>query len=363
MPHSGHPSLEIHPSPHLGSEGISWDWTAPDTLHVHLAPSRGLPAVPNMLQLEIRNPARLPLQIHTTFDHPEPKGKFDEYHHSVTPDFQTFRPAHWQLPANGTSNILTIPATPWDTVHLGMQFPLPLAPLSHRLRRPHPHASLTTLGHSLQGRPIELLRIGDPAATPAVRHLVVNQHPGEGNARWRIMGMIDWLLADTPAAAHARRHTEWHFLPLLCPDGPANGWRRVNADGIDMNRCFHMDGANPDTQTPEAYLLQHLLETAPPHVLWCMHTWPGPTEPIIDGTHPAFDAQRFAQTLARLAPPDTMKPVRFRPEPGMTTGWNGGPRVKYQIGTLLVEGGGDPADLDAHLHAGRLLMQAAAPQF
>lgn len=36
---------------------------------------------------------------------------------------------------------------------------------------------------------------------------------------------------------------------MMNPDGPANGWPRTNAEGVDMNRTYRVSGADVTDQT------------------------------------------------------------------------------------------------------------------
>jgi hypothetical protein len=257
-----------------------------------------------------------------------------------------------------------------------MQFSFPVEALEAHLTRwaRHPDVQVDKLGTSLQGRPIRRITVGDfsSSAPRSARwhHYLVNQHPGEGNARWRMVGMLDWLLSDDPAAVDLRRRSIITAIPLLCPDGPPHGWRRVNADGIDLNRCFRLDGPEEGEQTREAFLFQTELESlqfspTPIDTLWCLHTWPGIVEPIMDGLGPEFDRglgdfESLAACFRQHTSPHRIKPLRHRDQPGLPVTWNGGPRRRYGITTVLVEGGGDPPVLDEHLAAGAELMRVIA---
>lgn len=347
----------------LGSEGLRLEQLGVNHFHATLAPSRGLPMVPNMLQFRCEDAANTPIRVDVTFPVETPVGKFDEYPHSATPDFKTFLPLAWEQPMCGTRNTLLIPATPWDVFQVGMQCPLPLRILSDRIAvlQTHPHVEVTSLGESIQHRPIHQIRVHDPDYTPRWRHVIVNQHPGEGNSRWRLMAMLNQLLSDEPAYVELRKRAEFIFIPMLCPDGPANGWRRVNADGVDMNRCYRLEGPDAAHQTHEAFLFQSFLERYLPHTLWCMHTWPGITETILDGTGPEFNQQcgsvEELQALFAEHGEDLLKALRVREEPGGPQTWNGGPRRRMGITTFLVEGGGAPALPEPHQEAGKALLK------
>lgn len=360
------PAVNIAIDSTLGSEGVVLEQTAPDRFRAVLAPSRGLPLVPNMLQFRCTACGYRDIEIETVFPVENPRGMFDEYPHSATPDFVQFAPAEWLLPRNGRRNILHIPATGWGDFRVGMQAAYPNTMVEADMHRWSAHSAARhgVIGQSIQGRAIHALRVGPRNEKPQWRHWVVNQHPGEGNARWRIKGMIDTLLSDRPWAASLRQDAEIFFVPMLCPDGPANGWRRVNADGVDMNRCHRMDGPDPGRQTHEAYLLQHLMESEMPDTLWCMHTWPGITEPVLDGAGNEFGGRvGTADELACLFDAHgagLMKPLRRREEPGDPTTWNGGAHRRLGITTFLIEGGGEPAEPLPHEQAGEALLQILA---
>jgi len=67
----------------------------------------------------------------------------------------------------------------------------------------HPHAKVQVVGQSLGNRNLYRLEITDPESThprkPRWVHYFANQHPGEFNSMWRMVGMIQWLLGDEGA--------------------------------------------------------------------------------------------------------------------------------------------------------------------
>ena len=54
-------------------------------------------------------------------------------------------------------------------------------------------AELVACGRSLEGRDIQLLRIGGQAAAPRKLWLIAQQHPGEHMAEWFMEGLIERL--------------------------------------------------------------------------------------------------------------------------------------------------------------------------
>lgn len=91
-----------------------------------------------------------------------------------------------------------------------------------------------TLGHSLQGQPIDCLTMGNGAKQI---WLYARQHPGESMAEWWAEGALE-MLTD-PADPHARLLLEkctLHIVPNMNPDGSFRGHLRTNHAGINLNR-------------------------------------------------------------------------------------------------------------------------------
>jgi protein MpaA len=86
-------------------------------------------------------------------------------------------------------------------------------------------AQVMTLGRSVQGRPIEAIRVGDPHGTAV---LVVGVIHGNETAGLAIARALE--------RTHPRGIDLW-IVPDLNPDGVAAG-TRANAHGVDLNRNF-----------------------------------------------------------------------------------------------------------------------------
>ena len=111
----------------------------------------------------------------------------------------------------------------------------------------HAHVGHQVLGHSLDGRPLDLLTIG---TGPLQVWLYARQHPGETMAEWWMEGALNLLVSDDPVAARLRDAATVHVVPNMNPDGSARGHLRTNSVGVNLNR----EWAEPSlTRSPEVW--------------------------------------------------------------------------------------------------------------
>lgn len=111
------------------------------------------------------------------------------------------------------------------------------------------------VGASVQGRPIRLVRLGEPApagpeqaAAGSVLLVSCQQHGNEPAAREGCLSRLrDLAFTTDPAELRLLRATTVLFVPTMNPDGRAANTRE-NADGVDINRD-HVALATPEAQT------------------------------------------------------------------------------------------------------------------
>ncbi|QBE65082.1 M14 family metallopeptidase [Pseudoduganella lutea] len=100
----------------------------------------------------------------------------------------------------------------------------------------NPIARVLDLGSSVEGRDMNLVVIGDPAAEKKI-WFIARQHPGESMAEWFIEGLVDALLDDAnPIARKLLRRCVFYIVPNMNPDGSVRGNLRTNAAGANLNR-------------------------------------------------------------------------------------------------------------------------------
>jgi murein tripeptide amidase MpaA len=167
------------------------------------------------------------------------------------------RLAWFRVPTSYDGERLTIEHTPeCDTVYYAYFEPYDESRhdvvLGHLQR--HPAARLTDLGQSVEGRPVELLTLGDADPAKPKIWIIARQHPGETMAEWFVEGLLgrlaaqgDWAEEDSLGADLLSRAT-FYIVPNMNPDGSALGNLRTNAAGANLNR----EWMNPDpARSPE----------------------------------------------------------------------------------------------------------------
>jgi len=115
-----------------------------------------------------------------------------------------------------------------------------------------PGVTLTELGQSLDGQPIDCLTIGDG---PKAVWLYARQHPGESMAEYWIEGAIDHLTG--PEATALCGKATFHIVPNMNPDGSRRGHLRTNAAGVNLNREWHAPSLE---RSPEVLHVLHRMD-------------------------------------------------------------------------------------------------------
>ncbi|MCC5905346.1 MAG: hypothetical protein JJU13_04020 [Balneolaceae bacterium] len=359
----------------LGSHGA--EIARVDTNHflITLDHAPDNPQWPNKVNFEIRQNAKgNDLTLEVEFEG-GPGMSFNEYHQSWSYDGENWQPIHWEKGFRDSPqyDILEFPVFEEDHVHVGTQVPMSFetAEAMKQEWAEHPHATLHTIGESMQGRPLYRLEITDPDSPVAPEqrwgHYFANQHPGEHNSHWRMVGMADWILSDE--GDEFRQRNVAHFIFFMSPDAPTHGWYRVNEEGIDMNRSYSPEGSDPDEQTHEAYEFQTDLEElmvseTPITTIWAMHTWQGIVEPLLR-VGPEMGTtlgpwEDFAEIMASNDPDELIKPLAVRDSPpGFgPVSWSDGPHHQFGITAILCEGGSTFYTSEKNMESGEILIRS-----
>jgi murein tripeptide amidase MpaA len=163
----------------------------------------------------------------------------------------------FRVPTSYADGVLTIRCTPQrDSIYFAYFEPyswerhmdlLSRAQMSDRIR-------LLDLGKTVEGRDLNLVVAGDPAAVKKV-WVIARQHPGESMAEWFVEGMIDALLDEAnPVASRLLQDAVFYIVPNMNPDGSVCGNLRTNAAGANLNR----EWMTPSLETsPEVFLVRN----------------------------------------------------------------------------------------------------------
>jgi len=362
----------------LGSHGATVKKIAENHFKISLGAAPKQPTWCNMLYFQIvRNAKGNKVRVDVEFT----GGKAYRFNHNACTwsyDAKNWKPAKWCNPSKPAKkgDSLLFPEFTEDTVFFGAQVPMSYEDLLACIERwsKHPHVKVHALGKSLGGRKIYRLEITDPKSPHPPRsrwvHWTGNQHPGEHCSQWRIVGMVDWLLSE--AGADCRKRSICHFVPMTSPDGPSNGWYRVNGQGVDMNRSYFAKGSDRQSQAHEAFIVQSDLEKlmaseAPATTVWSMHTWSGPVEPILL-PGPEFGSvlgpwEDFKNILLKNDPKKLVEPLKAKDKPGGSNTWNSGPHIQFGVSNILCEGSGGWTSKQDCLDAGAVLMKSLAEYY
>ena len=171
-----------------------------------------------------------------------------------------------------------------------------------------PRVRVTMLGASVEGRPMDLVTVGDPAAGRPPVWVIARQHPGETMAEWFVEGLLERLV--DPADALARTLHEravFHVVPNMNPDGAVRGNLRTNAAGANLNREWQAPSAD---RSPEVLAVRRAVEATGAAVFLDVHGDEGLPYVFADGCEllPGFtpaDAERqrrFAEAFRAVNP-------------------------------------------------------------
>jgi hypothetical protein len=142
------------------------------------------------------------------------------------------------------------------SLYLARLEPYRLADLERLLSeiRDHRLVGIETIGKTVEGRPLEIVRVGDPNVPYRVL-LRARAHAWEPGGNWVVQGLIRALLEDDETSRKCLKRYCVYVLPMANKDAVARGLTRFNMLGRDLNRNWDKP-ADPKL-APE----NHALET------------------------------------------------------------------------------------------------------
>lgn len=123
--------------------------------------------------------------------------------------------------------------------------------------RTNPRVKITPIGKTVQGRDIEIIRVGDDDAPNHV-FIRARAHPWEPVGNWVTEGLVRRLLKGDADAERFLKRYNVCILPMANKDGVERGGTRFNLGGWDLNRKWDKP-ADPKL-APENAALERWLE-------------------------------------------------------------------------------------------------------
>jgi len=102
-----------------------------------------------------------------------------------------------------------------------------------------PHAVVEVIGKTVQQRDLHLVTVTNPGLPDNKKKtiwLIARQHAWESGTSDVLEGALRYVISEEAAAGALRDRVVFKFIPMMAPDGCANGWPRFNANGFDLNR-------------------------------------------------------------------------------------------------------------------------------
>ena len=116
---------------------------------------------------------------------------------------------------------------------------------------------INSIGQTVQGRELEIIRVGNPRA-PFRVFLRARAHAWEPGGNWVVEGLVHRLLKNDQEARSFLKRYCVYILPMANKDGVAMGRTRFNLQGKDLNRDW--DKPADPRLAPENHALEQWLE-------------------------------------------------------------------------------------------------------
>ena len=248
----------------------------------------------------------------------------------------------FRVPTSYDGQVMTVQHTPeMDSVYYAYFEPyswerhlelLDRAQLSENVR-------MLDLGSTVDGRDINALVIGDPAAAKKV-WVIARQHPGETMAEWFVEGMLDALLDPAePFGRQLLKEAVFYVVPNMNPDGSVRGNLRTNAAGANLNREWNTPSME---RSPEVFVVKNKMIETGCDLFLDVHGDEGLPYVFVAGSGalPSFTAAQRAQEKAfsdafKIASPDFQDVHGYGDAPYTDeTLTMGSPHITHRFGCL-----------------------------
>ncbi|HAV63800.1 MAG TPA: peptidase M14 [Verrucomicrobiales bacterium] len=191
----------------------------------------------------------------------------------VSEDGRNWRPVPLRaLPENRVQLELEMPG---PQLHVARVEPYRLSDYERWLAsiRSHPRVQVEVIGRSVQGRELEIVRVGNPRAPHRV-FVRARAHPWESGGNWVVEGLVNRLLQDDETTARYLERYCVYLQPMANKDGVALGRTRFNVRGKDLNRNWDQPAdpeLAPENAALEAWLVAMIHRDQKPDLALELH--------------------------------------------------------------------------------------------
>lgn len=136
-----------------------------------------------------------------------------------------------------------------------------------------PQAEVFQTGTTVEGRPLEMIRLGNPDAD---NHILIRarSHSWEPGGNWVVEGLIQAILEEQPGTRAGRGSLCYHIMPMANKDMTVRGMTRFNVNGMDLNRGWGYEADSllcPENYYLEQYVKKMIRENRKPAFLIDFH--------------------------------------------------------------------------------------------
>jgi len=134
-----------------------------------------------------------------------------------------------------------------------------------------PLVEITTVGKTVEGRPLEIIRVGNQDA-PFRILLRARAHGWEPGGNWVVQGLIRSML-QKDAAPYVKKYC-LYIMPMANKDAVARGRTRFNVLGVDLNRQWDKPAdpiLAPEKEALENWLKSMIQKGKKPHLAIDLH--------------------------------------------------------------------------------------------
>lgn len=137
----------------------------------------------------------------------------------------------------------------------------------------NPLIEISPVGKTVEGRPLEIIRVGDSNAPYRV-FIRARAHPWEAGGNWVVQGLVHSLLEKSEENARYLKKYCVYILPMANKDGVSRGLTRFNSLGKDLNRNWDAPAdpvLAPENFAMESWLNKMIAMGKKPHLAIDLH--------------------------------------------------------------------------------------------